>query len=536
MLLPPNPIVQQSFKFLQKTIKQMFVLDNEQPNNTAFTKEVYINERINRPDVYDMDKKQAIACYPIYGWSFGQITIREVERYKVLNIFVSFEVIDGGHRYRSIKEFLENKFPLPAWAEPIIINGKKFEVANKFYDDLDSIVQENYLKYQVMFMNYDKSLSDYEAGIVFNWQNKQSDLNDIEKFNAIQTMVGNYIRERSRSLNDNMKNISGFSEKHKLFTSEPKPNKHFLVGTVILEEDSRLRFQYILSQIVFWYSCLNDKNNKPTSHFNADKVTSLGYTWDTIYTQLGAENNLWKTKNKIRIESIEYILNEIYKISCVFNNLSDTKMNDLLIRFIFILIHELKCKHGINNVKIESNKFGMFLHKVISELKTKTLQYKTYKGPSSNDERTDIGIKLLFAFLKMMNFQTASKCINIAADGSKTFKSTWDNIKNLKEFGITITPKTSPTKTDRNEMYVEQEQSCALDGEFCKLEDMDFAHDIARAKGIANGSQTNKDSGKLVWRKWINMMGQMTIDEFKNSNTFKESKHLAQDRIHSYNL
>ena len=53
-------------------------------------------------------------------------------------------------------------------------------------------------------MIYDESLSDFEAGIVFNWQNKQSDLNDIEKFNAIQTMVSNYIRERSRTLDDGM--------------------------------------------------------------------------------------------------------------------------------------------------------------------------------------------------------------------------------------------------------------------------------------------------------------------------------------------
>lgn len=538
MLLPPNPIVQKSFDFLSKTIEQTFIAEKDNEGNLLdpFHKEVYINERINRPDVFDMNKKQAIACYPIYGWSFGQITLREVKRYKVGATFVSYEVIDGGHRVRAIREFINNEFALPVWAEPVTIDGVEYDVANKFYSDLDPAVQLKYNNYKLMFMIYDKTLTDYEAGIVFNWQNKQSDLNDIEKFNAIQTMVSNYIRERSRMLNDNLKNVSGFTEKHRLFSSDPKPNKNFPVGSVIVEEDSRLRFQYILSQIVFWYSYLNDKNNKPISH---TKVESPSYSWDTIYAKLNLEDELWKSKQKQRVDAIESILDELHKISSIFNNLSDTKMNYLILRFVYIFLHELKCKFGVNNVKIDSSKLGLFFNNVISELKTKKLNYIDYKGPNSDDQRQDMAIKLLFAFGKTMNFDVASKVIDIAKDGSSTFKSVWDDeidLKKLQDFGVTITPKTSPNKTDKNIMYVEQKQSCALDGQFCKLEDMDFAHDIARAKGIANGSQTNKDGGKLVWRKWNNMMGQMTIDEFKNTDTFKDSQHLVDERIKSYGL
>tara|TARA_Y100001937_G_C7100822_1_gene322403 strand:- start:421 stop:1584 length:1164 start_codon:yes stop_codon:yes gene_type:complete len=387
-----------------------------------------------------------------------------------------------------------------------------------------------------MFMIYDESLSDFEAGIVFNWQNKQSDLNDIEKFNAIQTMVSNYIRERSRTLDDGMANESTFTEKHKLFTTEIVKNKIWPVGSTIKEEDSRLRFQYILSQIVFWFSSLNDKNNKPISHA---KVDNPAYTWDTINIQLNKEDELWKTKQKVRIQSIESILDELFKVSSAFNNLSDTQMNYLILRFTYIFLHELRCIYGVNDVKVDSSKFGLFLNNVISELKTKELSYITYKGSKSDDQRKDTAFKLLFAFGKTMNFAVASKVIDIARDGSKTFKSVWDkeiDLKKLQDFGVTITPKTSPNSTDKNKMYVEQGHSCALDGKFCKLEDMDFAHDIARAKGMANGAQTTKDGGKLVWRKWNNMMGQLTIDEFKNTNTFKQSKELVDERIKSYGL
>ena len=538
MILPPSPIIQKTFDFLSKSIQQTFITDNDNEGKliNSFDKEVYINERINRPDVYDKNKKQAIACYAIYGWSFGQITLRQVTRYKVGATFVSYEVIDGGHRVRTIREFIKNEFILPAWAKPVTIDGTEYEVANKFYDDLDAVVKQKYHEYKIMFMIYDKSLSDFEAGIVFNWQNKQSDLNDIEKFNAIQTMVSNYIRERSRILDDGISNKSGFTEKHRLFNTEIVKNKNWPVGSTIHEEDSRLRLQYILSQIVFWYSSLNDKNNKPISHF---KIKNSSYSWDTINIQLNDEDILWKTKQKVRIDSIENILDELHKISSAFNNLSITKMNYLILRFVYIFLHELRCKYGVNNVKVDSSKFGLFLNNVISELKTIELSYKDYKGFKSDDQRKDTAFKLLFAFSKTMNFTTASKVIDIAKDGSKTFKSVWNdeiNVKKLQDFGVTITPKPSPNSTDKNKMYVEQEQSCALDGLFCKLEDTDFAHDIARAKGIANGSQTNQQGGKLVWRRWNNVMGQMTIEEFKSSDTFNKIKHEANERLTSYGI
>ena len=539
MILPPNPIIQKTFDFLSKSIQQTFIADKDDKGNliNAFDKEVFINERINRPDVYDMLKKQAIACYAIYGWSFGQITLRQVKRYKIGATYVSYEVIDGGHRVRAIRQFIANEFNLPAWAEPVTIDGTEYEVANKFYDELDSVVQQKYQEYKIMFMIYDESLSDFEAGIVFNWQNKQSDLNDIEKFNAIQTMVSNYIRERSRTLDDGMVNVSGFSDKHRLFTTEKVKNKNWPVGSTIKEEDSRLRFQYILSQIVFWYSSLNDKNNKPISHA---KVDNPAYTWDTINIQLNKEDELWKTKQKVRIQSIESILDELFKVSSAFNNLSSTPMNYLLLRFAFIFLHELRCMYGVNDVKVDSSKFGLFLNNVISELKTKELAYVDYKGSKSDDQRKDTAFKLLFAFAKTMNFVVASKVIDIARDGSKTFKSVWDkeiDLKKLQDFGVTITPKTSPNSTDKNKMYVEQGQSCALDGKFCKLEDMDFAHNIARAEGMGYGAQTTDEGGKLVWRRWNNMMGQMTIDEFKNTDTFKNKKEIeSAERLKSYGL
>ena len=540
MILPPQPIIQKTFVFLDLTIQSTFYshTDEEGTLIKAFDDGVFIIERINRPDVYDTDKKQAIACYPIYGWSFGVITLREVNRYKLPSKYVSHEVIDGGHRIRTLREFIKNEFPLPYWAEPVVIDGTSYEVAGEFYDDLDPIVKQKFNNYKLMFVVYDKTLNDFEAGIVFNWQNKMSDLNDIEKFNSIQTMISNYVRERSRTLTDGMQNKSGFTEKHRLFHTENVKNKNWPVGSVIKEEDSRLRFQYILSQIVFWHSSLYDKNNKPISHFD---ISRNSYGWDDIYLILNEEDQLWKTKQKVRVDSIENTLDQLHKVLSVFNDLSYVKTSYLTLRFVYIIIHELKCIYGVNNVKINPNKFGQFLSKVISDLKGSMLNYKDYKGSKSDDQRSDTAYKIMNAFVKTMNFLTASKVIAIARDGSETFKSAWPgadpNLEKLDEYGVSIIPKTSLNQTDKDKMYSEQGQNCAFDGHFCRLEDMDFAHDIARANGIANGAETTVDSGKLVYREYNNMMGQMSISDFLNSDTFKQSKErISEERLKYYNL
>ena len=283
-----------------------------------------------------------------------------------------------------------------------------------------------------------------------------------------------------------------------------------------------------------------DKNNKPISHFNVDGNRN-SYSWDDIYLGLNEEDELWKTKQKVRVDSIENTLDQLHKVLSVFNDNSSTQTNYLILRFVYIFIHELKCIYGVNNIKIDAPKFGVFLSNVISDLKVSILKYQDYKGPKADDHRSDTAYKIMNAFVKTMNFLTASKVIAIAQDGSKIFKSVWSgndlNPEKLDEYGISIIPKTSINKTDKDKMYSEQGQNCAFDGEFCRLEDMDFAHDIARANGIANGAETTVDSGKLVYREYNNMMGQMSISDFLNSDTFKQSKErISQERLKSYNL
>ena len=68
MILPPSPIIQKTFDFLSKSIQQTFITDNDNEGKliNSFDKEVYINERINRPDVYDKNKNQVAENNKLY--------------------------------------------------------------------------------------------------------------------------------------------------------------------------------------------------------------------------------------------------------------------------------------------------------------------------------------------------------------------------------------------------------------------------------------------------------------------------------------
>jgi hypothetical protein len=145
-----------------------------------------------------------------------------------------------------------------------------------------------------------------------------------------------------------------------------------------------------------------------------------------------------------------------------------------------------------------------------------------------------------------MDFIRNIQTLSIARDGSKTFKSAFGkDVENftdidfelLQNFGVTITPKTSPNKSGKREMYVNQGHRCAVDNEFCKIADMDYAHvEEPRVSGIGGGAITSKDTNKLVWRKWNNMMSGLTIEEFKQSKMYQSNKHLKEERLQSYNL
>ena len=61
-----------------------------------------------RPDVESMSKKQGIIDTVIRGYDFGELKLRKL--IKSIDNHYSMRSIDGGHRKRAVRDFIENKF------------------------------------------------------------------------------------------------------------------------------------------------------------------------------------------------------------------------------------------------------------------------------------------------------------------------------------------------------------------------------------------------------------------------------------------
>ena len=128
-LVPATPLISKSFDVEDMTVEEYFLGSGP---DKAFELNVYINPRRQRPDVEDMDKKQSIINYLLWNVSFGGLTLRKVPKYEVQEDskmkFVEKECIDGGHRTRCIRGFINNEFGVKFgenyyyWMRQIVVN------------------------------------------------------------------------------------------------------------------------------------------------------------------------------------------------------------------------------------------------------------------------------------------------------------------------------------------------------------------------------------------------------------------------------
>lgn len=132
-----------------------------------------------RHDVDSLKKKRGIIQTILDGLSLQIITLNDVtfaSRFR-------YESIDGGHRKRSILEFVDNKFTT--------FDGRYFK-------DFSADEKKAFLDYELTFEIYD-NLSNKEKGIVFRNINSATAVNDQEIRNSYgDTIIANLVRDHAR--------------------------------------------------------------------------------------------------------------------------------------------------------------------------------------------------------------------------------------------------------------------------------------------------------------------------------------------------
>ena len=146
---------------------------------------IELNPIHQRHDVDSLKKKRGIIQTILDGLSLQIITLNDISslKFKLLSTTYLFESIDGGHRKRSILEFVDNKFTT--------FDGQYFK-------DFSTTEREEFLDYELTFEIYD-NLSNQERGQVFQNINSATPTNDQEIRNSYgDTFIANLVRDYAR--------------------------------------------------------------------------------------------------------------------------------------------------------------------------------------------------------------------------------------------------------------------------------------------------------------------------------------------------
>ena len=213
-----------------------------------------------RPDIESLSKKQGIIDTVIRGYDFGELKMRTL----IDNIF-KYRSIDGGHRKRAIRDFINNKFKTHK-DTVAYVDGKQVNVGGKFFKELPSEVKLQFSQYRMRFAIYGESMTDEQAGEIFRRTNITTDVNWQEMLNSYEdNLVAKFVREISRP-------IPGLDNQyHDLFefTSLEVANrkqKYFQAASTRLRDDEFVtRFLTMLTKgakDANWLTCSNDETEQ----------------------------------------------------------------------------------------------------------------------------------------------------------------------------------------------------------------------------------------------------------------------------------
>lgn len=249
-----------------------------------------------RPDIESMSKRQGIIDTMLRGYDFGELKLRTLPdegSYK-------YRSIDGGHRKRGIRDFIENKFKT-ARSSVCFVAGKEYKVGGLYYKELPKEVKEFFHNYKIRFTIYGEEMTDEQAGETFRRTNISTDVNWQEMLNSYEdNLVAKFVRETSRP-------IRGLNNKyHALFeytdmTPEKRKQAWFQSASIRLRDDefvTRLLTMLTKSEkIPNWMTCSNRENE--------NTFINLG---DPIKGEWIENSQLAKKNQKTVIDSLDFML------------------------------------------------------------------------------------------------------------------------------------------------------------------------------------------------------------------------------------
>lgn len=323
-----------------------------------------------RPDIESMSKRQGILDTLFRGYDIGELKLRElgVGRYK-------FRSIDGGHRKRTIRDYMNGKFK--THKNTICYFGDQvFKIGNMYYKDLPVEVKQYLIDYKIRFTIYDKKMTDEQAGEIFRRTNISTDVNWQEMLNSYEdNLVAKFIREISRPIRE-LNNKYHLLFEYRDLSPENRKQYWFQSASTRLRDD-----EFVTRLLTVLTKTPKDKN----------WMTCSNKETESCFIRLGdKENGNWvnnpneaKKDQNMVIEALDFMLNYVKAKKTKSRQLFSTQEFTVVSRFYTYLIRTF----GRNGFKVENwndlyisirNSMDRFVGKNEKYLRTDT--HKDNKG------------------------------------------------------------------------------------------------------------------------------------------------------------
>ena len=440
-----------------------------------------------RPDVESLSKSQGIIDTVIQGYDFGELKLRTLPEALRQATNFKYRSIDGGHRKRAVRNFIEGRFKTGK-DTVTTINGVTYKLANMYYKELPEVVREQFNRYPLRFTVYDDNMTDEQAGETFRRTNITTDVNHQEMLNSYEdNLVAKFVREISRP-------IAGLdNEYHPLFVYTsliPGDRKQAWFKDV----STRLRDdEWVTRILTFFYKLDNNASNWMSS-----TNKELENTFIDLNKKWADDPQLAKRQQSKVIEALDFILS-YGKAKKKGSKYGFVKQDfNLIMRLYFYLVNT----YGTKGFKVKD--FDLLYVQVRKAM-------DRFVGTDETNLRTethkdDKGLRLVCeCFKQYLTVHDDEK------RAQQSIKWLLEEMK-LEHSGVVLL---DPVRVFPQDMIEEQWRKnngiCEIDGLPLDLNDAVGAHIIAHSEG----GKTNRDNLMVCRKEHNDKMGSMNALDYK---------------------
>jgi len=420
-------------------------------------------------------KRQAIISSVFKGTDIGEIKIGERTDEEREKFGQKYESIDGGHRKRAILAFRHSEFSTNANELP--------EIGFKNYGTLTKEERDLFLNFKIRLVVYCR-LTPNQKCMLWTTSNNYTPLNHQEQLNGIGDVpIANLIRNLARD------DKNGGTKCHELFKTT-KGKKGDVIGSYVSVPPNRLTYDRLVARI----ATVVYNGSKPCN-VDDDDIEKMYY--DTTLTQ----NRVDSFQKKV-VEVLDFILKMAkFKIDDI-NAKITTEECITLYRLWFSYMND---DESFKIAKMHDyyqffRKAWLRFHKDTDDVYGKELINAYNKTEKRNR----------FALFKDNIGQGG---VNRWIDNVKWLENKYLSRKSLIDRGILVTKADRKTlsKTVREQILVNQNGKCYIDGNPLAFKDAHAAHILS----LNDGGTNDKNNIVMVRAEHNTRMGTMYLEDYK---------------------